>query len=357
MNNRELVNIEGFFEPEALRVLREIPHLAVTQQPTTQDRRPDAVLRFAGARTPIIVEFKQRANAATAWQLAQYARTHPDKNVLLIAGETTREAREILEHHGIAVVDGLGNAHIALPGLLLHLEGTRRAAARGNDGPIGNTDRPPTRLAGRAGLAAEALLLNKNRAWHVTDLAEEAGVSAGLAHRVLVRLGDEGLVEAEGAGPKRVRRVKDAAALLDLWAEENGERPTRTLGYFLAPTPRGVIEELGTRLEHSGLDYAVTGAAAASLVAPFVTAIPVVEIWVTNTAARTELFSKTGVEPVANGQNVVFLQGKDDAAIKFRQRAEEISVVNPFRLFVDLRRDPRRGREQAEHLRREVIGF
>jgi hypothetical protein len=189
------------------------------------------------------------------------------------------------------------------------------------------------------------------------DLAAEARVSAGLAHRVVVRLEAEGIIEAEGAGPKRLRRIKNPAALLDLWAEENVERPTRTFGYYLATTPRGVIEELGLKLEQSGLDYAVTGAAAASLVAPFVTALPVVDIWVTNTAARTELFSKTGVEPVTNGQNVVFLQGKDDAAIRFRQKSEGVSVVNPFRLYGDLRRDPRRGREQAEHLRREVIGF
>jgi hypothetical protein len=32
-------------------------------------------------------------------------------------------------------------------------------------------------------------------------------------------------------------------------------------------------------------------------------------------------------------------------------------VVNRFRLYVDLLDDPRRGREQADNLRREVIGF
>jgi hypothetical protein len=35
----------------------------------------------------------------------------------------------------------------------------------------------------------------------------------------------------------------------------------------------------------------------------------------------------------------------------------DVWVANPFRLFVDLRRDPRRGREQADHLREETIGF
>jgi hypothetical protein len=45
---------------------------------------------------------------------------------LLVAGETTAEARQILQEHGIGLVDGLGNAHIELPGLLVHLAGRRR---------------------------------------------------------------------------------------------------------------------------------------------------------------------------------------------------------------------------------------
>ena len=350
MKKRETIKIEGAFEAEALRVLREIPGLNVVTKPKVPDRQVDAFVRFAGHRTRIAVAFKQRANAATAWQLVHQAGADPDTPLVLIAGDTTGRTREILGEHGIAFVDGLGNAHLELPGLLFHLEGRRRP--RGT-----RADLPPTRLRGKAGIAVQALLLAPERAWQVGELADEAQVSGALAHRVLTRLEGEKVVVAEGAGPKRIRRVTNPTALLDLWAEENVDRPMRTLAYLLAQTPAQLMHELGSGLGHHGIDYALTGAAAGSLVAPFITAVPVVEVWVQATAAPEELCEAAGAEPVTDGPNVVFLQAKDDAPLAFREQADGLSVVNRFRLYADLRQDPRRGREQADHLRQEVIGF
>jgi hypothetical protein len=346
------VNISGPLEVEALRVIREIPGLAVDPEPggARADRGADAILRFAGQQARVMVEFKQRANAATAWQLIHDAEHYPDARLLLIAGETTSEAREILEDRGVAVIDGLGNAHIEFPGLMFHVEGHGRQQRP----PRPN---PPTRLRGKAGLAAQALLLDPDREWTVQDLAHEAGIAAGLAHRVLARLQTEGVVTAEGTGPRRVRRVTNPTAMLDLWAEEQRDRPARTNGYLLAQTPRELIERVGANLGRAGINYALTGAAGASLVAPFVTAIPVVEVWVAATAAPEELHRGAATQAVTEGQNIVFLQAKDDAPLAFRQETNDVWLANRFRLYADLRRDPRRGREQAEHLRAEVIKF
>ncbi|MGH2965112.1 MAG: hypothetical protein ACRDMH_07000 [Solirubrobacterales bacterium] len=343
------MKIEGRLEPDALRILRQIPGVTVVaREPGGRDRGVDAILRFAGGRADVAVEFKSRASAATAWQLAQYAQAHPETPVLLIADATTAEAREILQRHGVSVMDGLGNAHVELPGLLLHLEGQRRAKKGGGS---------PTRLRGKAGLVAQALLLKPERVWHINDLAEVAAVSPPLVHRVVSRLEDEGVMIAEGSGPNRVRRLTNATALLDLWAEENVDRPIRTRGHLLAPSPQRLMTTLGGNLERGGLDYALTGAAAASLVAPFVTAVPVIEVWVSARTGADELYDATRAEPVTDGENVVFLQAKDDAPLAFRERVKRLWLANRFRLYADLRRDPRRGREQAENLRQEVIGF
>lgn len=350
MKKRQLVKLEGPFEAEALRILRGIPGVTVTRQPGGADRRFDAILRFAGTRKRVAVELKQRVNAATAWQLCHEAEKQRETPLLLIAGETTAEARRILGDHGVALVDGLGNAHIELPGLLFHLEGKGRPEQ-------GGAKTPPTRLRGKAGLAAQALLLDPERAWQVRDLANTAQISAGLAHRVVARLEKEGILAAEGAGPNRVRNLTNPTALLDLWAEENVDRPRRTLGYMLAPSAQQLIKEVGRNLETGGVDYALTGAAAASLVAPFVTAIPVAEVWVSGVAAPEQLYDAARADPVTEGQNVVFLQAKGDTPLAFREKTDALWVANRFRLYDDLLRDPRRGREQAEHLRREVIGF
>lgn len=340
------MKIAGSLEAEALRILREVPGLTVIAEPAGADRGVDAVLEFPGSHAPVALQVKTRASAATAWQLVHQAEHHRDVPLLLIAGETTAEAREILADHGIAVIDGLGNAHIELPGLLIHMEGRRpHRQAR------------PTRLAGKAGVIAQALLLHPGHGWQVQELAQEAGSSLGLAHRVLARLADEGLLATEGTGPRRVRRVADPAALLDLWAEETADRPTRTRAYLLAQSPRQLITELGSGLDHSGIAYALTGAAAGSLVAPFTTAVPIAEVWVTATTAPEQLYDAAGAEAVSDGHNVVFLQAKDDTPLAFREQASGLWVANRFRIYADLRHDPRRGREQAGHLRQELIGF
>ena len=347
------MKIQGHFGAEDLRILREVPGVTVEAGGAPRGRgRGDAVLRFGPAAEAVAVAVKRRANAATAWQVVQESRAAPDGNLLLVAGATTAEAREILERHGVAVVDGLGNAHVELPGLLLHTEGQR--------GRRGDAPRPQThaRLAGKAGVAAQALLLQPERDWKVQDLAGDAGVSVGLAHRVLARLETEGLVAAEGAGPRRVRRVANPTALLDLWAEENTDRSVRRVrAYRLAREPRALADAVSAGLDAAGIDHAVTGAAAAARIAPFVTAVPVAEIWIDSVASLEDAAAATGAEVAETGHNLAFVQANGDEPLAFRREVDGIWTVNPFRLFYDLRNDPRRGHEQAETLRREVIGF
>jgi hypothetical protein len=88
VKNVELINLLGQFEAETLRVLRDIPGLSVTAE-HEPGRDVDALLRFAGTHTPIAVEVKHRANAATARQFVHQAETRPDVPFLLVAGETT----------------------------------------------------------------------------------------------------------------------------------------------------------------------------------------------------------------------------------------------------------------------------
>ncbi len=351
VKKRDIVKVEGPLGSQAARILRDLPGVTVeAPRPAAGRRRGDAVLRFAGGAEPVVVKVKQRANAATAWQLVHQA--HQDGHLLLVAGATTAEAREILRHHGVAVVDGLGNAHVELPGLLLHLEAQR--------GRRGNAPRSQAsaRLSGKGGVAAQALLLQPDRAWQVQGLAEEAHISVGLAHRVLARLETEGLVAAEGAGPKRLRHVVDPTALLDLWAEENRDRAVqRVRAYRLAREPRELAATVSADLETAGIEHAVTGAAAAGQIAALVTAVPVAEIWLSSIASPEDVVATIDAEVVESGHNLVFAQTKGDEPLAFCREAEGVWAVNPFRLFYDLRNDPRRGREQAERLRREVIGF
>jgi hypothetical protein len=348
VKDRPLVKIEGAFEADAVRLLRAVEGVEVAVR-DAKTRGGDARLRFAGRTEPVDIKVKQYLNAAGAWQIVRQTDggTH---HLLVVTDEVTTEARAILERHGVGVIDGAGNAHLELPGLLLHIEGRRR--------PQEARHRRAARLTGKAGVLAQALLLERDHAWKIHDLAERAGVSDGLAHRVLTRLEGEAIVAAEGAGPNRVRRVVNPTALLDLWAEENVDRAVeRTAAYRLARTPKELVSEVAKRLNGAGIAYAVTRAAAAMALAPFMTAVPTVDVWVASDVAPVTLLDALEAERVDTGANLVLTQTPGNIPLAFRQEQGQVWMVNPMRLYYDLRRDPRRGREQAERLRQQVIGL
>jgi hypothetical protein len=352
VNKSHLMNIEGPLEKDVLRILQEIP--GVTAEPTTGKRRQDIVVRAGDVTHVVEVKAQRTTNAAAARQLVEYARHLPKgAHLLLVAQTTTEEARQLLEEAGVGVIDTQGNMRIELPGLFLWTEGRHGAAQ-----PREKADQPPVKLMGKAGVAAQALLEDTERQWKVRDLAEVADVSVGLAHRLFTRLEREHLVEATRAGPQRTRHLTNPAALLDLWAEEMRDRGVKQArAYRLARDPRMQARTLSQHLAKANIEHAVTGPAGAARLAPFITAIPVTDVWVTETVALDEVLAAVGAEPVADGHNIVVRRAVGDTPLAFRRKLDDVWTANSFRLFFDLRNDPRRGREQAERLREEVIGF
>lgn len=351
------MNIGAGFERTALRVLRSIPDL----KPVMVRGRPPgagAVVRYGDSETPVVVECKARVNSATAHQMVERAQ-QLQMPLVVIAEEMTATAREILDAAGIGSIDGLGNVHLALPGLIMKITGAKRRPRRAAS----------ARLSGKSGVAAEAMLLDVGESWSVADLAGRCRVSPGLVHRVMLRLEHEGVVTASGAGPNKTRRVSNPTALLDLWAEEQRDPAQRQAASMPADTPDELIAALGEGLESAGVKHAVTGAAAAGYalasgaadaVVPLlvdVVAAGVVQVWVAATADLVELCAQVGAEPWESTSNVVLLQERDDTPLAFRARHNEVWTTNALRLYCDLRRDPQRGRELSEHLRNAVIGF
>ncbi len=344
MNKWGTVKVEAPVGAGALRILRGLPGVDAV-------RGPRGKLRAGGRSLPIRVEPRTRLDAAQAWRIVHREEASSAPPLLVVAQESTKDARRILTDHGIGLADGRGNAHLELPGVLIHVEAAPEAPGRPS--PAGQP-----RLAGKAGLAAQALLLHPNRTWGVNELAEETGISAGLAHRVLARLEAEHVLVSRGRGPNKLREVADPGALLALWAEEARDRGVvRTPAYVLARSPRELLERVSGAMESKDVPHAATGAAAASLLAPFVTAVPVTELWLGSSVAPDEAVAAVGGEVVEDGNNVVLLQAADDTPLAFSRQVEGVWVANPFRIYRDLLRDPRRGREQAQRFREEVIGF
>ncbi len=138
------------------------------------------------------------------------------------------------------------------------------------------------------------------------------------------------------------------------------DRRVKPLRVFrLARDARAHATSLSTLLAGANIDHAVTGPAGAARLAPFITSIPVVDIWITQAVDLSAASNAIGAEVVQEGHNILLRQEADDyPPLVFRTLIDDVWTVNKFRLYLDLRKkDPRRGREQADRLREEVIGF
>jgi len=211
-------------------------------------------------------------------------------------------------------------------------------------------------LGGKTGIAVQELLLADRGWWKVTELAEEAGVAAGTAQAALKRLEDLGLVEVEGAGPRKRRRLVNRPAVLDRWVEDaRRERGRLVTTYIQAQGARDLAKRVSERLDRASIDHALTGACAALLVAPHITDVRRCEVWVSEDVSESAVLDALGTDRVDKGGNVTILRAKNDAPLFGRQAVDGIEIVNLLRLYADLLQDPRRGEEQAEFLRETVL--
>jgi hypothetical protein len=346
VKNERPVKISAPLEAWALSAIRAQPGFDA-------EFRPDAEISIEGRSRPIALEVKRRVDAANAHAIVALARRTPGgRGFILVAERTSEGARQVLEENGVAYLDGLGNASIRLPGVFV------RTGSFGAAAVIVKREHVKARLAGKAGLIAQALLLDRDRPWRVADIAAVAGVSPGLAHRVLARLEDATILAAEGLGPRKVRHLAKPAALLDLWAEEEKERGARrtTAFVFARPGTRTAVL-LSERLGGAGITHAITGIAAAAILAPALTSVPVTQVRVTAAIPVGDALKVIEARQTEEGSNLVIVQGADDAELRFRREVDGMWLAADTRIYLDSLRDPRRGKEQAQLFRESVMGI
>lgn len=111
-------------------------------------------------------------------------------------------------------------------------------------------------------------------------------------------------------------------------------------------------------LSETGGDAVLSGELAAEMLAPHLPSHSAI-VHCLDPQAFAELSDaarrRAPGEPGAPGHVLVDLA--DRGAGQFRSEHEGLPLASPIQVYVDLARDPSRGRDAAEHLRHRVIGF
>jgi len=193
------------------------------------------------------------------------------------------------------------------------------------------------------------------------EIAETAGISIPHAARVLRQFDEQSYTAKIGAerGSSAGRELRDPGRMLSDWAGQHVASVVHPAAEFHVPwrEQQQSISMLAGSL--SDLDWAVTGVAAADRIAPYLTSVPTVDVYVSADALQEALHllsSRRDVIQVDQGGRIrVF----PESAYVFRlaDRQVGLHMASPIRVYSDLLRLGGRAAEAAEYLREATIGF
>lgn len=260
---------------------------------------------------------------------------------VLVAKRMSPGARAYLAEAGLGYVDEAGAAEMAMGGLLVSRTATKAPS----------TDRRPRWTRSVIGVA-EALLTGVEPT--VSEAARATGLSTGSVTKALAGLTDFGLLEADASrGRYSARRVKNTRALLLAYADAATERaPSLSLRVGLGG--RDLVDELarlGQRWDDGALAWAATGAAAASVLGPYLTEVNALEAYVdAPTPATLEAVAAGADLPAMEGGRLLLRPFPTPVTRRLSRNVSGLRVVPWPRVFTDLRVAGVRGEEAAEHL-------
>jgi len=283
---------------------------------------------------------------AAVTRLGEIRRDMPGAYPLAVAVYIGPQSARLLENNNLGYLDLSGNCRIALENVLIEREGKRNV-------------RPSTRplrslFAPRATRVVRALLAETVRVWRLEELAKAAAVSLGHAHNVVKRLHELAWIEHDDR--QRIRLTKPAD-LLEHWSESYTYRDHEILSYF-APerVSRRFMTEVARAAEAAGRRYAFTLNAGVSLVVAAPLRIAAVHCYLEGDLVP--LAATLGLRPATETEGTLhFLAPYDEGVFHGALEKGGLKVPSLPQLYVDLMHYERKGAEQAEHLRREAMGF
>lgn len=277
-------------------------------------------------------------------RLNEIRRELPGSYPVAVSVYISPQSATLLRRNGLGYLDLSGNCSLAFDNVLIEKEGKPNL-------------RPSTRplkslFAPRATRVVRVLLVDPPHAWRLEELAKAAGVSLGHAHNVVKRL--EELAWLERDERQKIHLAKPAD-LLEAWLDTYNYRKNQVAAYFSAErVTRKLMTEIARLARSGGRRYAFTLHSGAALVASNVR-VPSIHCYLEG--EPEPLARSLGLRPGEGEGNVHFMTPYDEGVFHSLLEKGGLSVVCLPQLYVDLYHYERRGREQAEYLRREAMGY
>jgi len=197
--------------------------------------------------------------------------------------------------------------------------------------------------------------------FNAREFADRSRWSYAQTTKVLRQLSAQGWVNKTGGsrGVGSGWQLADAAGLLEAWTTYLVSHRPETVGAHrvLRDPMQFARTELAQTLS-AEMQWALSGWAGLELAAPFVTAVPVIQVAIDANALvdgrLREAMRSLGLREVKEGARIEFL-ALSAFSLSLSREFHGLPVVSPPRLYADLRALGGRGEEAAEHVRQELI--
>lgn len=334
------------------RLLSEIPFLTVAGQSRELPgpSRPDYGIEVVAhdRKYLLLCEAKSRGFPRqvrdAAAQLTFYARqVGHDAYGVLLAPYLSPEARQICKDYGIGFCDLEGNCRLVFNGVFVERTVAGKAPAQKQE--------LRSLFAPKSAQIIRALMKEPGRAWKVAELSDATGASFGQVSKVRTALINREWATSTDDG----LLITNAKSLLDTWRDAYrpvGVRQTYYTSLHGKMLETRIREALDVANEHGAA--ALSSFSAAQWLAPY-GRVPTQYFYADSMALRVlrEMFD---LSSISKGENFVVRNLDDrDFYNDVVTPVEGIRCTSPVQTYLDLYVAGERGREAAEHLRREVL--
>jgi hypothetical protein len=314
-----------------------------------QDQRApasEAVIEAAG--TTFVIEYKSSGSTAPIAAAIEQVRkltssVGPHAIPLVAVPFMGPVGRRRCEDAGVAWLDLSGNARIVAPGIRVLVEGQpNRFKSRG---------RPSSAFAPKSSRISRWLLMHAGRHLKQRDLAQATAMDEGFTSRIVSRLEAGGFVQR---GQDAEILLRDPDLLLDAWLEAYDFSMHQVIpGHMAARSGEETLRLLANGLQGQKVRHAATGLAAAWLLTRF-SGFRLATMYVADRPA-SEVLDALGFREEERGANVWLVIPKDEGVFHGADGRDGIACVHPVQAYLDLKGQPERAKEAAEHLRAELL--
>jgi hypothetical protein len=336
-------------------VLRDVPFLQVGEvrhEPLLgpPSVRPDFQLDVMahGRSHRLVCEVKPHGQPRTVRDAAVQLRYYCDHigegaYGVLIAPFLSEASQRICKEHVIGFADFEGNCRLVFDGVFIERLVAGKPPAERRD--------LRSVFAPKSAQVLRVLMRHPARRWKVTELANEAGVSLGHVSNVRTALLEREWAQADSDG----LWISNPDALIDTWRGAY-RRPGKRHAFYTSLHGKALQEAVrGSLLAADSLGGFMLGSfSAAQWLAPYARAAT--EFFYADRQGLNALQDALQLSSIAKGENVIVMELEDDGLFRDAlEPAPGVRCTGIVQTYLDLWISGERGREAAEHLRKERL--